>query len=409
MIRHQPASHPDLLLKALDLNEQLCAWRRAIHRRPELGFQEYQTASLVNETLSNMGIETRTGVAKTGVIGHIFGGDGPLVALRADMDALPIQELTESEFDSTYPGVMHACGHDAHTAMLLGAAVLLKKLADQGKLSGSVRLIFQPSEEFQDLEGKSGGLRVVEEGALEGVEVVFALHIDPTTPTGAVNTRPGPILAACDTFKVIISGYGGHAAMPHETVDPIALSGLVVTAIHTLVSRRVDPLDPNVLTIGTIHGGTVDNVIPDQVVMTGTLRAFSARSLSHISEELHNACRIVEPLGGSCELAITPGYPVTTNDPLATQVMQAAASELLGADNVLPSPQYMGTEDFAYLAQVAPGCMMNLGTHNPAWGEDTYQLHQADLEIDEDALPIGAAILTASALQWMQQHPISIQ
>lgn len=408
MVSYQPAAQHELLQKALDLQEQLCTWRRTIHRFPELGFQEYQTASLVNEALTNLGIESRTGVAKTGIIGHIFGGDGPLVALRADMDALPIQELTGNEWDSTHPGIMHACGHDAHTAMLLGAATLLKGLSDQGKLPGSVRLLFQPSEEFQDEEGKSGGLRMVDEGALEGVEVIFALHIDPATLTGAVSTRPGPLLAACDTFKVHIFGYGGHAAMPHETVDPIALSGLVITAIHNLVSRRVNPLDPHVLTIGTIHGGTVDNVIPDQVVMTGTLRAFSSKSLKQLGEELHNACRIVEPLGGRCELIITPGYPVTGNDLLATQVMQAAARELLGTNNVLHSPQYMGTEDFAYMAQVVPGCMMNLGTHDPVWGEDTYQLHQADLEIDEGALPIGAALLAASALQWMQDHPLTI-
>jgi len=407
MASQQKPSKNELLQSAIDMNEQLIAWRRTIHRFPELGFQEFQTAALINGVLISLGIETRTGVAKTGVIGHIFGGDGPVVALRADMDALPIQELSGNEWDSTTSGIMHACGHDAHTSMLLGAASLLKALSDQGKLPGSVRLLFQPSEEFQDNEGKSGGERMVEEGALEGADVVFALHIDPAARTGTTNTRPGPMLAACDTFKVVIYGYGGHAALPHETVDPIALSGLVITAIHNLVSRRVNPLDPNVLTIGTIHGGTVDNVIPDQVMMTGTLRAFSDKSLNQLGVELGNACRIIEPLGGRCELTLTPGYPVTENNPQATQVMQAAAYKLLGAENVLLSPQHMGTEDYSYMTQVTPGCMMNLGTHNPAWGEETYQLHQADLEIDEEALPIGVAILAAAALQWMQAAPLS--
>jgi amidohydrolase len=397
----QSVSHKELLNQAQQMREQIRAWRREIHRYPELTFTEHRTAGLVNATLVGLGIPTETEVAKTGVVGHISGGAGPVVGLRADMDALPIQEVNGSEFDSTRPGMMHACGHDAHTAILMGAATILKGLADQGRLPGSVRLLFQPSEEAQDSEGKSGGMRMVEEGALKGLDAVFMLHVDPTCEVGKVATRHGPMMAAADKFSLVIRGSGGHAARPQITIDPIALSAHVIHAIQQVISRRLNPLDAGVITIGTINGGTVENVIPDQVVMTGTIRSFTPQSRELLHAELRRACSIVEPLGGKAELTIDSGYPPTINTPEATDVMIDAMQKLLGPDKVQEADQSMGAEDFGYMAREVPGCILRLGVHNPGW-DQMYPVHRADFRIDEDALPIGAAALAAVALAWMQ-------
>jgi amidohydrolase len=397
--------HHLIYKRAQELQEKMIFWRRQIHRFPELGFQEFLTSATVQQALQEIGIEYRSGIAKTGIVGQIFGGSSSLVALRADMDALPILEMNGSEFDSLNPGVMHACGHDAHTAMLLGAASILKELADKSLLPGEVRLLFQPSEEFQDEDGKSGAMRFVEEGAMEGVRAVFGLHIDPAKPVGVVSTRSGPMLAATDSFKIVIRGAGGHAARPHETTDTIALAGLLINAVHHLISRRLDPLAAGVVTIGTIHGGTVDNIIPDNVTMTGTLRSFTPESRQLLFDELQKTCRIVEPLGGIVDTTIIPGYPPTINDFQASQVMQSAARAIVGDQNVLESPMYMGAEDFSFLANEAPGCFLSLGTHDPAWGSDICQLHQPNTRLSETALPIGAAVLVATAIEWMLKFP----
>ncbi len=400
----EKVSKQELLERANQIHEQIRTWRRTIHRYPELTFDEHRTGALVNAALGDLDIETETEVAKTGVVGHIRGGDGPTVGLRADMDALPIDEINGSEFDSTRPGIMHACGHDSHTAMLLGAATILKGLADQGRLPGNVRLLFQPSEEAQDDEGKSGAMRMVEEGALDGLDAVFGLHVDPTNDVGYVATRPGPMLAAADRFTLTIQGSGGHAARPQGAVDPIALAGIFITSVQQIVSRRLDPLDPGVITIGTVHGGTVNNVIPDSVELTGTIRTFSPEARVLLQEELRKVCAVVEPFGGSFDLTIYPGYPATVNSPEATDIMFAATQELLGEDKVLEGVQVMGAEDFSYMAQAAPGCFLRLGVHSPDWGDDYFLLHRADFKMDEDALPIGSAALAAAAIEWMETH-----
>ena len=399
----QPVSYAELLERAKGLHEQIRSWRREIHRYPELTFTEQRTASLVNATLADLGIPTETEVAKTGVVGHVKGSDGPVVGLRADMDALPITEINTTDFNSTRPGIMHACGHDAHTAMLLGAATILKQLADEQRLPGSIRLLFQPSEEAQDEEGKSGGMRMVEEGALQGLDAVFGLHVDASHNVGVVSTREGPMMAAADRFRVVIHGSGGHAARPQATVDPIVLSAHVINAIQHVVSRRLNPLEPGVITIGTINGGTVENVIPDTVTLTGTIRSFTPEARETLHKELEKACRIVEPLGGSIEFEINWGYPPTSNSPEATAVAVDALSELLGEENVKLADQGMGAEDFSFMAQTAPGCFIRLGVHDPAWGDQVYNVHRADFRMDEDALPIGAAALAAVALNWMNQ------
>ncbi|HXF61893.1 MAG TPA: M20 family metallopeptidase [Caldilineaceae bacterium] len=403
MTEQKPIGAAELLARARALHEQMRAWRREIHRHPELSFDEHRTAGLVNATLTGLGIPTETEVAKTGVVGHIRGSDGPVVGLRADMDALPIQEASGVEYASARPGVMHACGHDAHTAMLLGAAMILKELADQGRLPGSVRLLFQPSEEAQDAEGKSGGMRMVEEGALAGVDAVFGLHVNPFHDVGVLATREGPMMAAADSFSLTIRGSGGHAARPHTTVDPIVLAANAIQAIHQVVSRRLNPLDAGVITIGAIHGGTADNIIPDEVKLSGTIRSFTAESRALLHRELRRACGVVEALGGSFDLRIQTGYPPTVNAPEAAAVAWSALEQLVGPEKVKVAEQGMGAEDFSFMAQAAPACFIRVGVHSPAWGEKIYGLHRADFQMDEEALPYGAAALAAIALAWMEQ------
>lgn len=402
MSNPNPVSSAELYERAKAIQPKIQAWRREIHRHPELSFTEHRTSGLVNAEMISLGIQTETEVAKTGVVGHIRGGDGPTVGLRADMDALPITEENGSEFDSGRPGIMHACGHDAHTAMLLGAATILKGLADEGRLPGRVRLLFQPSEEASDDEGKSGGMRMVEEGALAGLDAVFGLHVDPTKDVGVVATRPGPLLAAADEFELTVRGVGGHAARPQGGVDPIVLAAHVIQAIQQVVSRRLDPLESGVITVGQIHGGTVNNVIPDTVYLNGTIRSFTPATRQLLHDELRRACGVAEALGGSFDLNIKRGYPPTILDPDAVDISLRAIGEYLGEENAQVATPVMGAEDFSYMAQAAPGSFLRLGTHNPAWPRQ-YNLHTSTFRMDESALAIGAAALAASAVKWMQE------
>ena len=393
----------ELLPQARAKQEQIRSWRRQIHRYPELGFTEHRTAGLIQAALFDLGIEAETEIAKTGVVATIRGGAGPVVGLRADMDALPITEQNGTDFDSTRPGIMHACGHDAHTAMLLGAAAILKELADQGRLPGTIRLFFQPSEEGQDEEGKSGGERMVEEGVLEGVKAVFGLHVDPTLDAGTVATRPGPMMASADNFTLVLYGTAAHAARPHQGLDTIALAAHVIQAIHQVVSRRLNPVDEGVITIGTIQGGTKENIIADRVTLTGTLRAFTPENRQFLQTELDRAGRLVVPLGGRYELQIHSGYPPVINDPSASQVMQTALRRVLGETQVLEAPKMMAAEDFSIMLGEVPGCFLRLGVHNPTW-ERRYFVHTPTFRLDETALPVGAAALAASAIAWMEKQ-----
>jgi amidohydrolase len=319
------------------------------------------------------------------------------------MDALPIDEENETDFASQYSGIMHACGHDAHTAMLLGAASVIQDLAQRGKLPGTVRLLFQPSEEYYDENGKSGARYMVEEGALDGLEAVFGLHVDHEAQTGIVRTRPGPILAAVDDFKLVLKGKGGHASEPHLTNDIISASALVINRINHIVSRQLDPVDNGVISFGSIHSGTADNVIPTLLTITGTIRSLSRNGRKVMRQALQEVVSIAESFGAEYELSIFEGYPVTYNALEATNVCISALQKLLSPDNVVQemSP-ILASEDFSIMAEEVPSCFMFLGVTHPEWDE-IYPVHTPTFRIDEDALPIGTAVLVSAALEWMNE------
>jgi len=287
--------------------------------------------------------------------------------------------------------------------MLMGAATILKELADAGRLPGSVRLLFQPSEESQDEEGKSGGLRMVEEGALDGLDAIFGIHVASQLPTGEIATKAGPHLAATDKFTITIRGSGGHAAAPHVSLDPIMLSSHVVSALHHIVSRRVNPLDSGVVTIGVINGGKAHNVIPDTVTLEGTIRSYDPDTREMLRDEVRKAAAIVDALGGKGEVDIMHGYPATVGDPEAAETAFAALHGLLGEEHIHEANPIMAGEDFSYMAQKAQGAFLNLGVRAPGWDRE-YPVHTSTFRMDEDALPIGAAALAATAIEWMEQR-----
>ncbi|MEM9778213.1 MAG: amidohydrolase, partial [Chloroflexota bacterium] len=296
---NSPISPEEIMARATEIEDKLIDWRRTIHKHPELSFTEVKTARLVHSVLQDLGIEAETGVAKTGVVGRVEGhSNGPTVGLRADMDALPIQEQNGTEFDSERPGLMHACGHDAHTAILMGAATVLKSFADEGRLPGSVKLLFQPSEENRDDENLSGGERMVKEGVMNDIDAIFGLHVAPPIPAGVVATMAGGMMASGDKVEVVIHGTGGHAARPHMANDPLVLASHFILAVQNIVSRRLDPLESGVVTLATIQAGTAMNVIPESVEITGTMRSFNRETRKLLQEEMKRASKVVEALGG---------------------------------------------------------------------------------------------------------------
>jgi amidohydrolase len=400
------SSYIEILEHSNTIADDIREWRRTIHRKPELGFKEEKTSALVRSVLTDLEIPFQTGVAKTGIVATIKGSRSATVGLRADMDALRIEEENGTDFDSEYTGVMHACGHDAHTAMLLGAASVLQNLAAEGKLPGTVRLLFQPSEEAYldgwDDNGKSGARYMVEEGALDGLEVVFGLHVDHEAHTGIVRTRPGPLLAAVDDFKLVLKGKGGHASEPHLTNDVISASALVINRINHIVSRQLNPVDNGVISLGSIHSGTAENVIPTILTITGTIRSLNRSGRQVMRKALKQAASISESFGAEYELSILDGYPVTYNDPEATTVCISALQKLLGEGNVQEMPAILGSEDFSIMAERVPGCFMFLGVTHPDW-EDEYPVHTPTFRIDENALPIGTASLVSAALEWLNK------
>jgi amidohydrolase len=385
------------LNRAEELKDRLIAIRRDLHRHPELAFQEVRTAQRVAETLHELGIEYETGAAKTGVVAYLGEGE-PRIALRADMDALPILEANEVEYRSQNPGVMHACGHDAHTAGLLGAAMILNEEFAKGNLKGSVKLLFQPAEENCGADGKSGGQLMVEEGALNDVEAVFGLHVISTKPSGQVLVRPGAFMAAVDTFEGDVIGRGGHGAYPHESLDPIWLSAHVINAIHGIVSRRMDPTKQGLISVCTVHAGTATNIIPERVHLSGTIRSFEPEVRNQLHTELERAFCVALAFGGTYTLKIQPGYPPTVNDPRLTEFVREMATDLLGKDQVTEAHMEMGAEDFSFMAQAKPGVFFNLGAKK----DDVDRPHHNPVfDIDESVLPKGAALLAEAARRYL--------
>lgn len=380
--------------KAKAIHEKLISWRRDFHMHPELGFCEHRTAEKVAEILENLGLEIKKGVGRTGVVADI-GTGSPVIAIRADMDALPLQEKNDVSYVSQNPGLMHACGHDAHTAMLLGVAELLTK----EEYSGTVRLLFQPSEERADEEGISGAPRMVEDGAMQGVDMVIALHVAPMTPTGQIRVESGPASGGVDSWFGRIIGMGGHGAYPQKTIDPFYICGHVIMALNGIVSRRVAPFSPAVVSIGSLHGGHTENVIPEHVDITGTLRYTEEGIQKELHTEIRRAFELSRTLGGDYELKFEIGDPPMINAPRAVELISSVAADLIGADNVLPMTKDLGAEDFGVFSKLAPGAMFVLGV---LISGDERVGHNPYFDIDEDALPIGTAILVESALRYLK-------
>lgn len=386
----------DLLKQAEAIAEQLVAWRRDFHRHPELSFQEHRTARVVAETLEGFGLEVQTGVGRTGVIGYL-GEGSPVIGIRADMDALPIEEANDVDYASQNPGVMHACGHDAHTAIALGVARLLSEMPNRPP--GQIRFLFQPSEEATDSEHKSGAVRMIEDGALEGVDKVIALHVGSTDPAGHVMFVDGYMTAAEDNFHAAIVGTGGHGAFPHHGTDPTYMLALVLNAIHGIRARRMDPTRAGVISIGSIHGGKVFNVIPSRIELSGTIRTYDEETRTLAKKELEQALSISRTLGGDYELQFIPGYAATYNDPAVNGVMRTIGESLLPPERIMKPEAGLGAEDFSFMTQKAPGAMFFLGA---AKDEVDRPHHTPVFDIDESVMPLGVAILAASAWRLLE-------
>jgi amidohydrolase len=393
-----------MLQRAQTLSDILIALRREVHRYPELAFQEHRTAQLVARRLGELGITGHATMARTGVVADLApaGLSGPTIALRADMDALPIQEDNDVPYASQVPGVMHACGHDVHVACLLGAAQLLAEEAGAGRLPGRVRFLFQPSEEDWDDEGLSGAMRMVNEGAMDGVDAVAGLHVWADLPVGAMTTRVGPMSARPDKFRLVIKGQEAHGAFPQRGVDAIVLAAQVVNALQTVVSRRLDPTRGKVLTVGTIQGGTKENILAGEVRMTGTLRTFEPETRNRLIAEMERACGVARALGGDFELTVIPGYDPVINDPAMTELVCRVGADLLGEQGVREAALEMGGEDFSYFAQKAPGCFFWLG--GAFLGEPPRLHHHPRFDVDESCLPLGAALLAEIAMRYLTAH-----
>ena len=377
------------------LADQMIQDRRDFHMYPELGFEEHRTAGRIVEALRAAGIdEIQTGIAQTGVVALIRGrAPGKTVLLRADIDALPVTERNDVPYRSRHEGKMHACGHDAHTAMLLATARILH--ARRAEFDGIVKLVFQPAE-----EGPGGALPMIEAGVMENphVDAALGLHIWNTMEVGKVGVRSGPVMANTDEFSLTIRGRGGHGAMPHLSVDAITVAGQVISALQTIVARQVSPLDSAVVTIGTIHGGERHNIIAHEVTMTGTVRTFSRVLGEAVPGMIERVIRgVTTGHGAEYQLEYHRVYPATINDPQISDLVRDAAAKVLGWENVVEAEASMGGEDMAYFLQKVPGCYFFVGSANAEKGL-IHPHHHPAFDIDEDAMPIGVQVMVQAAM-----------
>jgi amidohydrolase len=384
-----------------ELVPDMVALRRDLHEHPELAFEEVRTSGIVAQRLRSLGLEVQTGVAKTGVVGLLRGSasqpGAKTIAIRADMDALPIYEMNEIDYRSTIDGKMHACGHDGHTSIALAVADILSKR--RAELTGNVKFIFQPAE-----EAIGGAEPMVKEGAMEGVDGIIGLHLISDYPTGRVGVRSGTIFASADKFVLTVRGKGGHAAMPETAVDPIVVAAYIITALQTLISRETSPFSPAVITIGKVEAGTAFNIIPETAELHGTMRAFSAehreKMLRRISEV---ALGVASAMGASCDVSVLGGCPPCTNDASMTEVVQLAAVASVGEEKVDNGEEVMttGSDDMAAFLNAVPGCYFIVGAKNESKGA-AYPHHHPRFNVDEDAMPIGVEVLTRAALDFLK-------
>jgi len=404
-------SEADRLCAAV--NGQMIEWRRDIHQHPELSNREVRTAGIVADHLRKLGLEVRTEVAHTGVVGVLRGGkSGPVVALRADMDALPVTEAVDLPFASKVKavysgrevGVMHACGHDVHTAILMATAQVLSQM--RGELAGTVKFIFQPAEEGAPKDEMGGARLMIQEGVLDNPkpEVIFGLHVSPQYRVGTIACRSGPAMAGEDGLRIVVRGRQTHGASPWGGVDPIVTASQIVLALQTIVSRQVDlPEAPAVITIGSIHGGVRSNIIPDEVEMVGTIRTFLPEMRSDIHERIRRtAMLIAQSSGAGADVVITQGYPVTFNDPNLASRMLPVLEAVVGKSNTATMPLVTGAEDFSYYGQRIPGLFFFLGvTPEKADPKESPTCHSPYFCVDESAMATGVRAMTHLTLAYM--------
>ncbi|PKM44993.1 MAG: amidohydrolase [Firmicutes bacterium HGW-Firmicutes-8] len=385
-----------IISEANRLQPELVEIRRHIHRNPELGFEEWETAKLVSEKISGLGLRVTKGVAKTGILAVLpREGSNRTIALRADMDALPVEEQNDVPYKSVNPGIMHACGHDAHLAMLIGAAKILSFLKDGLKVN--VKFIFQPCEE----QPKGGAAPMIKAGVLEKpkVDAIFGLHINPYLPAGFLGLKEGIVMAAADEFTIEIKGRGGHGAAPHQTVDPIVVSAYVVQALQLIVSRQTDPLEPVVVSVCAIKGGQSFNIIADRVTLTGTVRTLNPQVQQQMPEAIRNIVKgVTSAFGADFNFDYQWGYPLLRNNQQMLDIVRQAGRAVVGRQKVLQiNMPSMGAEDFAYFTGHVPGAYFFLGAQPP--GGVSHPWHNPKFDIDEAALATGAAVLAGCVVK----------